>query len=459
MRSIQLDRTLPAIARLETSLAARRESLHVALHSANLQDNLTNLNHAIIQECESLRLALHSTNLQDSLTNLNRAIIRERWQMDALDVIEPGLWAFEEFHSRVISWLLDPSAYHRQAGHFINVLLNATMAPPQMLAADWSASQILQEWASVVDGQWGYLDILIVNRESRNLIAIENKTFSQEHSNQLTRYHLALANEYPDFTRHHIFLSPAGVSPYFERDRKHWQPASYSIIHHAIREVLETGIADPDANALLQIYATTIRRNVMPDTNLDKQARRIYLEHWEALDRIFANKPDWIDETKQMLREAVAKHSFWKLDREDPQYVRFHAVEWDEFPSFRTGTGWLPESNAILLFQFRLTNERPILDIGMSTGDPSNDEIRAALFDAIRQNPAIFKPTRDSLVQGWMILHMEPEYILESADYGPVWDDGTVRRKIEAWIDKFAAEQFPEMNRIIVECLRRHQEV
>ena len=55
-----------------------------------------------------------------------------------------------------------------------------------------------------------------------------------------------------------------------------------------------------------------------------------------------------------------------------------------------------------------------------------------------------------------MTLHEEPHHILEPADYGPGWDDGSARRKIEDWIDKFANEKFPEMNRIIVDCLRRH---
>ena len=181
------------------------------------------------------------------------------------------------------------------------------MAPPRLQTADWSTAEVLQEWENVVDGRWGYLDILILDGDHQNLIAIENKTFSQEHSNQLTRYRRALAEAYPNFARHYIFLSPGGVSPYLERDRKYWQPASYSVIHNAIQEILETGVEDLDANALLRIYATTIRRNVMPDTSLDRQARRIYLEHWESIERIVANKPDWIDETKPMLREAVAK--------------------------------------------------------------------------------------------------------------------------------------------------------
>ena len=426
-----LHRALPMIEQLETSLTDERESS---------------------------RLAIHSPSLLNSLTDLGRAIVEERDELDALDLVVPRGWAAEELHSRIVSWLLDPSAHHQQAGHFITALLNATSAPSKLLAADWSNAQVEQEWANFVDGQRGYLDILILDQEHQNLIAIENKTFSQEHSNQLTRYHVALAERFPGFTRHQIFLSPGGFPPNLQQDREHWQPASYSVICDAIQEVLESGIADLDANALLQIYATTIRRNVMPDTSLDQQARRIWLEHWEAIERINSNRPDWVAEAKPMLREAVAKNPFWKLDFEAPQYVRFRATDWDEFPSSSTGTGWAPETNALLLFEFAFDDEVPYLELALSPADPSNAEIRALLFDAVIQNPAVFKPDQYSLVDDWMILHLEPECILESSDYGPGWDDGTARSKIQDWIHHFAAEQFPEMNRIIVDCLRQHQE-
>ena len=426
-----LDRALPAIAELESSLADERAAE---------------------------RLALHSPDLLKSFADLGHAIAEERGRFDAVDLITPRVWASEAFHSRVFSWLFEPAAHHRQYGHFIAALLNATGAPTELLNADWSAAQVCQEWENVVDDEWGYLDILILDTGHKNLVAIENKTFSQEQGNQLTRYRRALATEYPGFTRHHIFLSPAGVSPYLERDREHWRPASYAVIHDAIQKVLDVRVADPDAEAMLRIYATTIRRNVMPDTSLDQQARRIYLEHWEAIDRIIANKPDWVAETKPMLKEAIAKHPFWILDREDPNYVRFRAAEWDEFPSSKTGTGWAPSSNAVLLFEFAFDDEAPYLGLALSPANPGNAGIRELLFDAVRKKPAVFKPTRNSLVDGWMILHREPECILEPADYGPGWDDGTPRRKIEEWIDRFAAEQFPEMNRIIVDCLRQHQE-
>ena len=300
-----LERALPAIARLDASSADERAST---------------------------RLAVHSANLLDSLSKLGQAIADENEQLDAPDFIAPGMWRTEEFHSKMISWLLNPSAHHQQARHFIVALLSSTLAPPGLLNADWSSAQALQEWRNEVDEQWGYLDILILDRDHQNLIAIENKVFSQEHSNQLTRYRCALADAYPDFARHHIFLSPGGIPANLERDREHWRPARYSVIHEAVHQVQEMGIAHPDANALLQIYATTIRRNVMPDTSVDWQARRIYLEHWEAMDRIIANKPNWINETKPMLKKAVTKHPFWQLDREDTQYIGFRAADWDEFP-------------------------------------------------------------------------------------------------------------------------------
>ncbi len=188
------DELLPAIARQEAPMAGERASS---------------------------RLAVHSANLVGTLTNLGQAIAEERERPDAVDLIAPGRLRAEEFHSRIISWLLDPSAHHQQAEHFIAALLNSTMAPPQLLDADWSDAQVHPEWGIAVDGQQSYLDILVLNLEYQCLIAIENKTLFKQHSNQLTRYRRAQAGEYPDYARHHIFLSPSGVPPYLERDREY----------------------------------------------------------------------------------------------------------------------------------------------------------------------------------------------------------------------------------------------
>jgi len=54
-------------------------------------------------------------------------------------------------------------------------------------------------------------------------------------------------------------------------------------------------------------------------------------------------------------------------------------------------------------------------------------------------------------------LHQEADSILDEADYGIGWDDGTTRAKLEAWVTQFAAKEFPAMNEVIVNCLREYE--
>ena len=210
------------------------------------------------------------------------------------------------------------------------------MAPQRLLHADWSAAQVIQGVRNEVSEQLGYLDILVLDRDHQNLIAIENKTFSQSTA---TSSPLPQRSDrgLPRLRKAPHLSFPCGVEANQERDWKHWQ--QLLLLHTRLHpKNPRDRVAEPNAEALLQIYATAIRRNIMPETNIDIQARRIYLEHREALDRIFANKPNWIEETKLILREAVAKYLFWKLDLEAAQIVRFRAADWDEFPSSQTGT-------------------------------------------------------------------------------------------------------------------------
>ena len=212
---------------------------------------------------------------------------------------------------------------------------------------------------------------------------------------------------------------------------------------------------------LLSQYAIMLRRKIVPDHNseISHLARHIYLEHREAIELIYRNRPDWTAEAKQIFKEAVAQQEGWAIDREDPSYVRFRSVDWDEFQATRTGTGWMPESPALLLFQFRFDGSTglPYLDLGLSPGTDETAKARAKLFEAARQNPALFRPASTALRLGWVILHQEPDYILANTDRGVGWDDGSVRAKIEAWVADFAKDRFPAMNEVIVNCLREHE--
>ena len=214
---------------------------------------------------------------------------------------------------------------------------------------------------------------------------------------------------------------------------------------------------DENVRAFLQQYATTLRRNIVPDTSIAQRARQIYLQHREVMDVIIENQVDWVAETKQMLKEAIAGQEVWRLDVEDGRFLRFRSADWDQFGSMQTGSGWAPRSGALLLFQFGFDDEVPWLNLALSTGNADNNPVRAKLFDAVRQHPTLFKVKTTSLIDGWVILHEEPDYILDDADYGVRWDDGSVRDKIEARVSDFAINRFPPMNQVIVDWLREYE--
>ncbi len=315
----------------------------------------------------------------------------------------------------------------------------------------------------MVDGAQGYLDILIVNRRLRILCAIENKVFSEEGISddgisQLTHYRKALESDFADFARHYVFLSPKGWAAHHEEECNFWTPLNYGVIRRLVeQEAADRNNALPnEVRLFLQQYATIIRREIVPESNeIQKLARKIYLENREVVDLLKQNEPSWARDAKQMFKEAVTQQSQWKLDVEEAEFVRCRPVDWDQFPSTRTGTGFLPESESLLVLQFRFWKSMPWLDLALSSG--SDGAVRKSLFDAARQHPEVFWPTETVLRDSWTVLHQEKDYILDEADYSARWDDGSVRDKIMEWVSTFAGDKFVKMNEVIVDCLREYE--
>ena len=408
-------------------------------------------------------VALEQFLMDVSLQEFAQLVAEQGREFDALDFVGnarlgsgSALWADEEFQSNLLAWLLHPQESHGAGDTFLVAFLHQSGAPPKVVDADWSTAVVQREWVNLVNGHWGYLDILVLNEASSTLLAIENKVFSSEHSGQLTRYRTALAELYPNLTRHHVFLTPQGTEPYEKAERGFWMPVSYSAIIKAVRRAANDAPnpINEEVRTFLRQYATTLRRNIVPDTAIAQRARRIYLENREMMDLIIENRVNWATEAKQMLKDAIERQEAWKLDVEDAAYVRFRATEWDKFPSTQTGVGWAPRSTALMLFEFRLHDGLPSLDLALSTGNQENGPAREALFEAVHQHPESFRPTINELSDGWVVLHLDQDRILEVADHSPEWDDGPVRQKIDAWVADFAERRFPDMNRVIVDCLR-----
>ena len=410
-------------------------------------------------------------NIVPALERLEGLLVEAKAQpaeFDLLQIIRPGLWQYEVVHSNIIAWLLDPQQSHGLGQYFLKNFLLRTCHTAEMLGTpaitpsmihsiDWLGTKVCREWR--------YIDILVLNRKSRFVCAIENKIFASEWIgdsgiSQLTSYRTALDQEFPDFAKHLVFLDLKFERP-SENERPHWTPENYKTVLELVEQTIEhkaTALSE-DVSVFLRQYAITLRKRgkVVPESNdIAQLVREIYLEHREAIELMIQHKPDFVEEAKEMFKAAIRQQDDWELDREVAAgLVGFRHAKWKKFDVFETGSGW--SSKALVLFDFDFREDGKVMLI--LTISPGNEEsARRRLFEAVQRTPTFDSKGHrfGRWSDGYIRLHVS-ESILDGSDFDNWGDQERIRTKIEEWVVKFAENEFPAMNEVIVNCLREYE--
>ena len=370
-----------------------------------------------------------------------------------------GVAVTEDVHSKVLAWLLNPRGSHGTGDCFLKKFLVETgsTTQEQLREADWSDTVVQREWHNEVDGSLGSLDILILNMGASFACAIENKIFSSEHSEQLTRYRRALSKEFEHFRKGYIFLSPNGMAARRHEERQYWIPVGYETILRLVEDLIGSGDG-PDETAVgvfLTQYATTLRRRVVPSTDLRHMATKIYLRHKEAIDFIYAHRDSYVDVIERICREAIDLQENWRLVHQPPQkLVGFEHANWERFKSFHTGSGWSPQTDAVILFDFDL-REMGAVNVILTIAPGDDETVRRRLFEMMRSRPELFNARghrRENQYQERFIRVYVSETILSDTDFSN-WDEEAARARIMQWVEDFASNEFLVMSQAITECL------
>ena len=451
------------LAELERLLAQENQAQIAVLENFAAGLDLAGLEPLLAGEKAGQIVALERFATASDLETLRELAEEQRTKFDAIDFLR--LSNAEEFHSNFLAWLLNPQQNHGLGGYFLKTFLYQTctaasklgisaITPSRIHATDWSPTEVRREWQ--------YIDILILNRDARFVCAVENKIRAAEGidadgTSQLTRYRETLEREFPDFTKHYVFLSPNGVRPYREEEQKYWMPANYATILELVERTIDDTEVREDVRAFLQQYATTLRRKIVPDsnTNIQQLARQIYLNHREAIELIYRHKPNYASEIKQILKEAISRQANWKLDKEETNWVRFRPCSWVNSEVMDTGKDWLPQSKALILCQLHCADNH--VNFYITLGSGSNRLIREKIIDSVNQNPSLFNQTGRTWSDGFMTFHHQAG-ILDDSDLNN-WDDcdAVGPAKLRAWVADFTQNKFPAMNDVIVKCLEEYE--
>jgi PD-(D/E)XK nuclease superfamily len=237
---------------------------------------------------------------------------------------------------------------------------------------------------TVVEHEWSDIDVLVLNKQHKLAVIIENKLQSGEHDNQLDRYYRTVQRQYPDWRILALYLTIDGASPSDGR----YLPISYADAADIVGALVvsrET-VLGPDVRTLMQHYVRMIRRNIVSDAELDELCHQIYQKHKRAIDLINARRPDKRAQIIDYCKSLIEARPEFRLRTITKTDVGFHPIEWD----IRALQYCPPEQARSLIFQFFLRYETKVLTLIVSIR-PGRQEVRQRLFDMALAYPALFK--------------------------------------------------------------------
>lgn len=205
-------------------------------------------------------------------------------------------------HSNMLGWLLNPNENHGLGDAFLRGILQRLVENDSDGRYDVFNVLLMDLYSFSVMREWKNIDILLISPDEKTAIAIENKVGSHEHSNQLNRYREILEQEYPEYSRLCVFLTPDGETP---SDVENWDILSYNDIVEVLEEVNARIKILPDVDLMIKNYIDIVRRDIVEDQQLIDICNKIYNKHKKALDLIFENRKDGKTQVSDAIRDTL----------------------------------------------------------------------------------------------------------------------------------------------------------
>lgn len=281
-------------------------------------------------------------------------------------------------HSNMLAWLLNPNENHGLGDSFFQQILckiaksnlNNKHAVFNLLTMDLYDFSVMREWKNI--------DILLYSAKVKTVIAIENKIGAHEHDNQLARYQRTIENEFADYSKIFIFLTPDGKSP---SDKNNWEILTYSDIAEILTQLSTNTKLLPEANLMIRNYIEIIRRDIVEDKELTEICNKIYNKHKKALDLIFEYRTDERMRINDAIKEILYRLSSEGLIIYDESFgCNFQTVQMNNYLPKLSEPISSYKTNDIYLYWFNVTENGfyAIFELcGKNVPKQSNEKMQA----------------------------------------------------------------------------------
>ncbi len=346
-----------------------------------------------------------------------------------------GMVSQEIKHSSFLSYILDENKPHVFGSKVLQELLSLIAERTSDIDIGFSKLDLhfMDISKATISREWRNIDLLIeVPRRTSDhakglLITIELKIHAAESPNQLEKYKKIVDDEFSDdeWDKIFVFLTLHEDDP-SESNSDTWIPVGLPEFIERLELFIGSDNFQGQSASLLNSYIKMMRRNFMPDIELEKIARKIWAKHKLALDALNEYYPDLRGEVTELIyenREELASYLSEQtgyrivIENSDYGYIRFGVADWDDLEGLLSGDeSWL-DTDRLMALEIRPWGDDKIR-MSYVIG-PGASEMREAIFDHILKQigKGKIKIGRRTPVSSTRHKHLSAEFILSEKRY------------------------------------------
>ncbi|MBN2271828.1 MAG: PD-(D/E)XK nuclease family protein [Sedimentisphaerales bacterium] len=352
-------------------------------------------------------------------------------------------------HSNVLAWLLNPKESHGLGDIILRRVFSNVLLETEKDVEGLSAAEVeLMDFVDIeIRREWRHIDLLIIDRNNKVVILIENKIKSGESPGQLSKYQQTVESEFPSFVLVPIFLTLNGIE---STDKKAQNYISYNYIQllsvlEAMYHQRESEMAESVA-MFIKHYIETLRRITMQDERMVDLCKTIYRKHREAIDMVVEYGKTGV--LQQAVEDVLSEDGEYELLSSRPCYVWFLPLTWTRVIP-ENGIAWkhLKRPVSIACWIEYYNND---ISIHLELSKMDDPELRLSCVKKLQE--AGFKFSK----KAFDVNATYSRFFGASSTVSDMSDYEKVREAVEKLLKKAKAE-FPKAQGVFNEVFGKHQ--
>jgi len=281
-------------------------------------------------------------------------------------------------HSNFISYILNPQENHGLKDIVLRKFLKDIFSDNKADSRTIFDADTLDLQSVEIRREWRNIDILIILDD--DVIIVENKVDTVDHSNQLQGYKKIAEETFPDKRKHYVYMTPIGSDPVDSDSKNDYINYSYIQISEIIKTLLDLykNSISTKIHYYLEDYLVMIKREILMNDSLNELAVKVYNAHKDAFDFVFRNMPDPSTILYPYFEKAL-KEAGYVIGSKNKGYIRFTTNELaSKLP--RTGQGW--PDNEVFLFEIEYfwSDKYAVVNAVIS---PCDDDIKDKIIKSV----------------------------------------------------------------------------